>query len=788
MGFENNAVKIGRLTRLMLGYLGEASAREIRIDMSEWWDEFPGALVAIQMLRPYDRYKYFAAYETEDNTIYWTIDSGELKYAGKGLAQITLYDPDTKQEYKSRVVETIVAESIEEFNSLQLEDSDPASKWVNKTLEAAKSAEESKIAAKQSADDARQSASEAQEHAWTAQQWGEDVKFLSESAGSSSYQAQMAENSAKEAAGNAQTAATSATEAAEKAMTAIDSIRDNYPWDKNADLGQSRLGNKQPELMRSGIKNIRIYGADPKDELYLSRLGWWIGQEKYSAEISKGSEIVCYTTKERNEDDSGILQLPLEEYNGSGVRGYITIDLDALGEEFLFMFSHFVTQESMISELCYGAEDDRLDTILDKIAACEAAASAANTAATAANEAAVDVRAAADEISKTAAPAILPTATGDGVVVVNDSAARPLAGLRIYGKTTQDGTPSPDNPVPLVNIGADEGSIGVHARGANIIQCRCEKKEYGGVSFSPMGDGRIYVTGTALEERTIYYIVGEWEEKTGITLHKGNYYSITTTVKNVDAIAYGYNVQGKYSQILSGKLTDNYTDVSVYLQVGEGKTAKGYFTPTLTMDGWQTDYIPYQDGGHLAISTPNGLPGLPVTSGGNYTDETGQQWICDEIDLDKGVYIQHIKRLSGTWAMGNDANVSTGGQKWQDVATDFWGLEGGALCSSMPCVYDADAGWRSRQPTLSCSPDGNVRVYGTPGASYTLDILYALANPVETEIDDETLNAYAAMMSQKPTTTVYNDVGAGMAVDYIADTQTYIDNKFAALAAAVLDE
>lgn len=135
MGFENNAVKIGRLTRLMLGYLGEASAREIRIDMSEWWDEFPGALVAIQMLRPYDRYKYFAAYETEDNTIYWTIDSGELKYAGKGLAQITLYDPDTKQEYKSRVVETIVAESLEEFNSLQLAESDPASKWVNKVLD-----------------------------------------------------------------------------------------------------------------------------------------------------------------------------------------------------------------------------------------------------------------------------------------------------------------------------------------------------------------------------------------------------------------------------------------------------------------------------------------------------------------------------------------------------------------------------------------------------------------------------------------------------------------------------
>lgn len=551
----------------------------------------------------------------------------------------------------------------------------------------------------------------------------------------------------------------------------------------NVDLSKPLTRGKAVELLATGDKLSNRFGAAvyrDKDKIGLS------GYAVTGYFIRPGHDTVVITGTASG--NTAYVDLPQACYIASGAFS-LAIKISGGGiTQTVRIIDGYIRLTQTDDLVDPGTTVPTLDDILGKIAACEAAASAANTAAAAANEAAVDVRAAADEISKTAAPAILPTATGDGVVVVNDSAARPLAGLRIYGKTTQDGTPSPDNPVPLVNIGADEGSIGVHARGANIIQCRCEKKEYGGVSFSPVGDGRIYVTGTALEERTIYYIVGEWEEKTGITLHKGNYYSITTTVKNVDAIAYGYNVQGKYSQILSGKLTDNYTDVSVYLQVGEGKTAKGYFTPTLTMDGWQTDYIPYQDGGHLAISTPNGLPGLPVTSGGNYTDETGQQWICDEIDLDKGVYIQHIKRVSGTWAMGNDANVSTGGQKWQDVATDFWGLEGGALCSSMPCVYDADAGWRSRQPTLSCSPDGNVRVYGTPGASYTLDILYALANPVETEIDDETLNAYAAMMSQKPTTTVYNDVGAGMAVDYIADTQTYIDNKFAALAAAVLDE
>ena len=38
----------------------------------------------------------------------------------------------------------------------------------------------------------------------------------------------------------------------------------------------------------------------------------------------------------------------------------------------------------------------------------------------------------------------------------------------------------------------------------------------------------------------------------------------------------------------------------------------------------------------LNLPTPNGLPGIPVTSGGNYTDPQGQQWVCDEVDLREG--------------------------------------------------------------------------------------------------------------------------------------------------------
>ena len=45
----------------------------------------------------------------------------------------------------------------------------------------------------------------------------------------------------------------------------------------------------------------------------------------------------------------------------------------------------------------------------------------------------------------------------------------------------------------------------------------------------------------------------------------------------------------------------------------------------------------------------------------------------------------------------------------------------------------------------------------------------------------------AALHINYPNTTVYNDSGAVMEIEYIADTKLYIDKKFAELAAAIVN-
>ena len=54
-------------------------------------------------------------------------------------------------------------------------------------------------------------------------------------------------------------------------------------------------------------------------------------------------------------------------------------------------------------------------------------------------------------------------------ISVDDAFPAPLCGLAVYGKSTQDGTPSPDNPVPIVSAG-DGGSVVVKVTGANMLE------------------------------------------------------------------------------------------------------------------------------------------------------------------------------------------------------------------------------------------------------------------------------------------------------------------------------
>ena len=261
---------------------------------------------------------------------------------------------------------------------------------------------------------------------------------------------------------------------------------------------------------------------------------------------------------------------------------------------------------------------------------------------------AADAKATGDAISavKARQNILVGSETGNPIAV-DDAFSAPLCGLTVYGRSTQDGTPTPDAPVPIVSAG-DGGTIAV-------------------------------------------------------TLSDGN-----------------------------------------------GKTET------------------------LTLPTPNGLPGISVTYGGNYTDPQGQQWVCDEVDLERGVKVQRI---------GNGrVNTSDGSVNEQyRLALDVPGNEGKDGAS--PCIISITpytswtscvAGTKLYLKNIAKSEGSFYTAEELKALAIDVDFVYQLATPIETPLTPAEIGAYKALTAYAPDTVVQAGDGAGVKLGYQRDVNIAI--------------
>ena len=257
-------------------------------------------------------------------------------------------------------------------------------------------------------------------------------------------------------------------------------------------------------------------------------------------------------------------------------------------------------------------------------------------------------KAVAEKADKARQNILIGTETGNPVSA-SDAFSAPLCGLTVYGKSTQDGTPTPDAPVPIVSAG-DGGTITV-----------------------TIGDG-------ADERQTI------------------------------------------------------------------------------------------------TLQTPNGLPGVPVTSGGNYTDPQGQQWVCDEVDLEKGVRVQRVWKAQANTKNG-DINeeyrimMRIDGEKGK--AGDF-----DCIISVTPYISWTSCVMNNLLYLKNVKkPDGS---FYTAKELQTLaldvDIVYQLDTPIETPLSPAEIAAYKDLTAYAPDTVVQASDGAGVKLGYQRDVNIVIKN------------
>lgn len=215
------------------------------------------------------------------------------------------------------------------------------------------------------------------------------------------------------------------------------------------------------------------------------------------------------------------------------------------------------------------------------------------------------------------------------------------------------------------------------------------------------------------------------------------------------------------------------------LHVWGKSTQDGVPTPTAPVpivsagDGG-TVVVTVSDGANesqtLTLQTPNALPGIPVSSGGNYTDENGQQWICDEVDLARGVYVQRVAKFKLTSSM----KWTKAGNNVDRYFCTFDGIDAaGTFCTHFSAAINGE--------TVGgiATSSSNIIGFAYAGRGTTtvddfkafLDanevyIYVPLATPVETALSSAELAAYKALTTYAPTTVISASGVSGLAASY----------------------
>ena len=258
----------------------------------------------------------------------------------------------------------------------------------------------------------------------------------------------------------------------------------------------------------------------------------------------------------------------------------------------------------------------------------------------------------------------------------------------------------------------------------------------------------------------------------------------------------------KTKPVLSKDKESQYTSGCwIILKNSEGNTVQPAFKDVQIEEGPVcTAYEEHRPLQSFTVTAPNGLAGIPVSTGGNYTDEEGQQWVCDEIDLERGVFVQRI----ATKVLNENSNMAFNGYSHDTLGVYIFGSYISDINQKdykSPVYFDKLSFQKWGNQTI-----GNAnKIYTTPGYiqiyledqtitttemlqewlfENPLTVQYILAEPIETNISVDELVEYQAMNTNNPSTIILNNRDAHMKLKYAVDLKEYINGKIRAITGA----
>lgn len=331
-------------------------------------------------------------------------------------------------------------------------------------------------------------------------------------------------------------------------------------------------------------------------------------------------------------------------------------------------------------------------------------------------------------------------ASNQGETHITDSDNGKIQDMMLYGKSLQDGTPSPENPVEIKSV----VNPAIKICGKNLF----DSKKFPIILNRAINTntGNVYVSSSgnycAIEKYIPFPYSGKkvsFNASMSLCAYDKDYKFISAVNKNNGQVPTG----------------------TMYVRFDIRKEEKDKAQIELSENA--TTYEPYKE---QTIQLPITLNAIPVSSGGNVTIN-GQQYVADYVDVERGKYVQmiqtdkvqsniawNIQKQQKGYSLGYTTLYKDGistrnpgmGKAWKSNigdSSDAW--------SNVFSFGQSEVFW-----IVPYENDGNITSNDINAwlVEHPMDIMYPLIEPIETDLTPEENEAFKALVTNYPVTNI----------------------------------
>lgn len=339
-------------------------------------------------------------------------------------------------------------------------------------------------------------------------------------------------------------------------------------------------------------------------------------------------------------------------------------------------------------------------------------------------------------------------------------------------------------------------NVMVESQGAQLIDLpKNFASSYGGISLKGLSDGSFLYIGTASERDINIWMAGGWASTDSVVNLRSGEYSAPKS----EALFYNDSTFLNENDIIT--VPDGGMDITG-IRAPSAVTGTNYnkiIYPMLNRGSTPLPWQPYVAPSSALITLTDSLRGIPVDSGGNYTDESGQQWIADYI---------YRRQTDGKWMLWRNC----GEAEYDGSEDEAWTLSSNLAGRYITSIENATTYANALSDnfinikTSDWEKLGGFVIEDLAGHSYfntqisTLEawkawlsanpqnVVYQLATPTIEELPEDVQAELNGLYTYNLHTDMWNNDGAYMNLKYVVDTKTWINNKIAGLSTAMLNQ